>query len=144
MCNVANSAVNEKGILVKNYADKEGVEHIAAKLNVGIPTLEDIIENIIKPGRDPREDLPKPILRSDILTIEDLKIGMKLKGTIRNVVDFGAFVDIGVKQDGLLHISEMANKFVKNPLEIVNVGDIVDIKIKSVDVEKNRIALSMK
>lgn len=144
MCEISSTLINEKGLLVKQFVEKRGVEKIANQLNVGVPTLEDIIQNIVKPGRDPREDMPKPILRSDVLKIEDLEIGMALKGTVRNVVDFGAFVDIGVKQDGLLHISEMANKFVKHPMEIVSVGDIIDIKIKSVDVQKNRIALSMK
>lgn len=144
MCEISNTAINEKGLLVKQFVEKKGIEKIAVRLKVGLPTLEDIVQNIVKPGRDPREDMPKPILRSDVLKIEDLEAGMALKGTVRNVVDFGAFVDIGVKQDGLLHISEMANKFVKNPLEIVSVGDIVDVKIKSVDVPKNRIALSMK
>ena len=144
MCNISNTAINEKGLIVKQFVEKNGTEKIANELNVGVPTLEDIVENIIKPGRDPREDMPKPILRSDVLKIEDLEVGMTLKGTVRNVVDFGAFVDIGVKQDGLLHISEMANKFVKHPQEIVSVGDIVDVTIKSVDVAKSRIALSMK
>jgi protein Tex len=144
MCEISSTAINEKGLLVKQFVEKKGVDKLADQLNIGVPTLEDIIENIVKPGRDPREDMPKPILRSDVLKIEDLESGMTLKGTVRNVIDFGAFVDIGVKQDGLLHISEMANKYVKNPLEIVSVGDIVDVTIKSVDVEKNRIALSMK
>ncbi len=144
MCNISSTAINEKGLLVKQFVEKRGVEKIAMELNIGVPTLEDIVENIVKPGRDPREDMPKPILRSDVLKIEDLEEGMTLKGTVRNVVDFGAFVDIGVKQDGLLHISEMANKFVKHPQEIVSVGDIIDIKIKSVDIKKSRIALSMK
>ncbi|MBK7104482.1 MAG: RNA-binding transcriptional accessory protein [Ignavibacteriae bacterium] len=144
MCEISSTSINEKGLLVKQFAEKKGIGKIADQLNIGTPTLEDIIQNIVKPGRDPREDMPKPILRSDVLKIEDLEIGMTLKGTVRNVVDFGAFVDIGVKQDGLLHISEMANKFVKHPMEIVSVGDIIDIKIKSVDVQKNRIALSMK
>lgn len=144
MCEVSATAINEKGLLVKQFVEKRGIDKIALQLNVGVPTLEDIVENIVKPGRDPREDMPKPILRSDVLKIEDLEAGMPLKGTVRNVVDFGAFVDIGVKQDGLLHISEMANKYVKHPLEIVSVGDIVDVTIKSVDVDKNRIALSMK
>ncbi|MCB9206151.1 MAG: RNA-binding transcriptional accessory protein [Ignavibacteriales bacterium] len=144
MVEISTTAINEKGLLVKQFIEKRGVEKIANLLNIGVPTLEDIIENIVKPGRDPREDMPKPILRSDVLKIEDLEIGMTLKGTVRNVVDFGAFVDIGVKQDGLLHISEMANKFVKNPSEIVSVGDIIEVKIKSVDVQKHRIALSMK
>lgn len=143
MCEISSTSINEKGLLVKQFVEKRGINKIADELNVGIPTLEDIVENIVKPGRDPREDMPKPILRSDVLKIEDLEEGMTLKGTVRNVVDFGAFVDIGVKQDGLLHISAMANKFVKHPQEIVSVGDIVDVTIKSVDVAKNRIALSM-
>ena len=143
MCQISSIAINEKGLLVKQYVEKRGINTIADELNVGIPTLEDIVDNIVKPGRDPREDMPKPILRSDVLKIEDLEEGMTLKGTVRNVVDFGAFVDIGVKQDGLLHISAMANKFVKHPQEIVSVGDIVDVTIKSVDIPKNRIALSM-
>ncbi|MCB0748699.1 MAG: RNA-binding transcriptional accessory protein [Ignavibacteriae bacterium] len=144
MCEISSTAINEKGLLVKQFVDKKNINKIAEELNVGLPTLEDIVENIVKPGRDPREDMPKPILRSDVLKIEDLEVGMTLKGTVRNVVDFGAFVDIGVKQDGLLHISEMANKFIKHPMEIVSVGDIVDVKIKSVDIPKARIALSMK
>jgi len=144
MCDISSTAINEKGLLVKQFVEKSGIEKLADQLNIGVPTLEDIVDNIVKPGRDPREDMPKPILRSDVLKIEDLEIGMTLKGTVRNVVDFGAFIDIGVKQDGLLHISEMANKFVKHPLEIVSVGDIVDVTIKTVDIEKNRIALSMK
>ncbi|MCP5063529.1 MAG: RNA-binding transcriptional accessory protein [Ignavibacteriae bacterium] len=144
LCNVSTTAINENGQLVELYVKNKGIENIAEQLNVGVPTLEDILENLSKPGRDPREEMPKPILRSDVLKIEDLEEGMTLKGTIRNVVDFGAFVDIGVKQDGLLHISEMANKFIKHPQEVVKVGDVVDLKIKSVDVEKNRIALSMK
>ncbi len=144
MCQISTTAINEKGLLVKQFVEKNGLEKIANELNLGVPTLEDIVENIVKPGRDPRENMPKPILRSDVLKIEDLEVGMTLKGTVRNVVDFGAFVDLGVKQDGLLHISEMANKFVKHPQEIVSVGDIVDVTIKSFDVAKSRIALSMK
>ena len=97
-----------------------------------------------KPGRDPREDAIKPILRSDVLSMEDLKEGMILKGTVRNCIDFGVFVDIGVHQDGLVHISELSDKYVKHPLEVVKVGDIVDVRVISVDLEKNRIALSMK
>ena len=107
-------------------------------------TLQDIIKELEKPARDPREDMPKPILRSDILELDDLKPGMILKGTVRNVIDFGAFIDIGVHQDGLVHISEISNKFIKHPLEVVSVGDIVDVKVLSVDVKKKRIQLSMK
>jgi uncharacterized protein len=97
-----------------------------------------------KPGRDPRDDAPPPILRADVLSLEDLKPGMWLKGTVRNVIDFGAFVDIGVKQDGLVHISELADRFVKSPLDVVQVGDVVDVRVLSVDTARGRIGLSMK
>lgn len=117
---------------------------LAEKIGVGLPTLTDILENLQKPGRDPREELAKPILRSDVLKTEDLKIGMQLKGTVRNIVDFGAFVDIGIKQDGMVHVSNMADKFVKNPLDIVKVGDIVDVTVITIDKERGRIGLSMK
>ncbi len=135
--------INKKGNLIDFYVKSKGIEKIAEQVGVGIPTLKDIIDNLKKPGRDPREDLPKPILRSDVLKMEDLKIGMRLKGTIRNIVDFGAFVDIGVKHDGLIHISQMSNRFVKNPFDIINVGDIVEVEILNVDVEKERISLKL-
>jgi transcriptional accessory protein Tex/SPT6 len=111
---------------------------------VGLPTLRDIMDELAKPGRDPREDLPKPIFRNDVLSMEDLKPGMMLTGTVRNVIDFGAFVDIGVKQDGLVHISELSDKYVKNPNDVVAVGDIVEVRVKEVDLVRKRIALSMK
>jgi uncharacterized protein len=104
----------------------------------------DILSNLEKPGRDPRENMPKPIFRSDVLSMEDLREGMILQGTVRNVVDFGVFVDIGVKQDGLIHISQMLNKFVKSPHELVSVGDIITVKVLSVDLERKRISLTMK
>ena len=104
----------------------------------------DIVKELEKPARDPREDMPKPILRSDVLEIKDLTPGMILKGTVRNVIDFGAFVDIGVHQDGLVHISQMSDKFIKHPLEVVSVGDIVEVKVLSVDPKKQRIQLTMK
>lgn len=107
-------------------------------------TLEDIVKELQKPGRDPREDMPKPILRSDVLSMEDLKPGMVLKGTVRNVIDFGAFVDIGVHQDGLVHISEICDRFIRHPLEAVSIGDIVDVQVLSVDFKKQRIQLTMK
>ena len=113
-------------------------------LGIGEITLKDIVKELEKPGRDPREDLPKPILRTDVLEMEDLKPGMKLKGTVRNVIDFGAFVDIGVHQDGLVHISQMADRYIKHPLEVVSVGDVVDVTVLSVDLKKKRIQLSMK
>ncbi len=117
---------------------------LSEQLDIGLPTLNDIIQELGKPGRDPREDMPAPILRTDVLDIKDLKEGMILKGTVRNIVDFGAFVDIGVHQDGLVHISQMSNKFIKHPLEVVSVGDIVEVKVLSVDVNKKRIGLTMK
>ena len=117
---------------------------IAAELEIGEITLRDIVKELEKPARDPREDMPKPILRSDVLEMKDLTPGMILKGTIRNVIDFGAFVDIGVHQDGLVHISQMSDKFIKHPLEVVSVGDIVEVKVMSVDLKKQRIQLTMK
>lgn len=123
---------------------KMPLDKIAGEIGVGVPTLKDILDNLKKPGRDPREELPPPIFKSDVLKIEDLKPGMTLKGTVRNVVDFGAFVDIGVKQDGLVHISEMANRYIKHPLEVVKAGQIVHVRVLEVDIERNRIKLSMK
>lgn len=127
-----------KAIFIKNY------KKTADELGIGEITLHDIIKELGRPGRDPREDMPKPILRSDVLDMKDLKEGMILKGTVRNVIDFGAFVDIGVHQDGLVHISQMSDKYIKHPLEAVSVGDVVDVRVISVDVAKKRIALSMK
>ena len=122
-----------------------GLKNLSEKLNVGEVTLKDIILEIKKPGRDPREeDGMKPILRTDVLKIEDIKEGMTLKGTVRNVVDFGVFVDIGIKNDGLVHKSQMSNKFVKDPMEICSVGDIIDVKVIGIDLEKQRVSLSMK
>ncbi len=120
------------------------VPALANKLNVGVPTLEDILNDLTRPGRDPRAELDPPLLRSDVLKMEDLKAGMKLMGTVRNVVDFGAFVDIGVKQDGLVHISEMAAFRVRDPYEVVSVGDVIEVSILNVDLERGRIALSMR
>ncbi len=119
-------------------------EKLAQELEIGEMTLQDIVKELEKPARDPREDMPKPILRSDILEIKDLKPGMILKGTVRNVIDFGAFVDIGVHQDGLVHLSEICERFIKHPLEAVSVGDIVDVQVLSVDEKKQRIQLTMK
>lgn len=123
---------------VKDY------KKMAAELGIGEITLRDIVKELEKPARDPRDDMPKPILRSDVLEMKDLKEGMVLKGTVRNVIDFGAFVDIGVHQDGLVHISEMTERFIKHPLEVVSVGDIVDVRVIGVDMKKKRISLSMK
>lgn len=130
--------------LLKMDYSKGEIEKISEELDIGIPTLEDIIKELEKPGRDPRDEMPKPILRQDVLKIEDLKKDMVLSGTVRNVVDFGAFVDIGVKEDGLVHISQLSNRFIKHPKEVVKVGDIVKVRIVEVDMERGRIALSMK
>jgi uncharacterized protein len=126
---------------VKNI--KNELSELLAELNIGEPTLNDILDNLEKPGLDPRDEMPKPIFKSDVLKMEDLKEGMTLKGTVRNVVDFGAFVDIGVKQDGLIHISKMAKKFVKNPMDVVSVGDVVDVKVDQIDLKRGRVGLSM-
>lgn len=119
-------------------------EKTAAELGIGVPTLEDIMRELEKPGRDPREDAPAPVLRSDVLSMEDLQEGMVLTGTVRNVIDFGMFVDIGVHQDGLVHISQICDRFIKHPLEAVKLGDVVQVKVLSVDLQKKRIALTMK
>ena len=123
---------------------KYGTKKLAAELEIGEPTLLDIIGELEKPGRDVRDSLPQVILRDDVLGMEDLKEGMLMTGTVRNVIDFGAFVDIGVHQDGLVHISEISDKFIKHPSEVLSVGDIVNVKIKSVDLNKKRIGLTMK
>ena len=153
---VTEKLLKKIGFSKNDILDKEKLEQIKVKLSsvnldkaseeleVGKLTLEDIIRELSKPGRDPREDMPKPILRSDVLKIEDLKEGMVLNGTVRNVIDFGAFIDIGVKHDGLVHISEISDKYIKNPRDIVSVGDIVKVKILNVDLEKQKVALSMK
>ena len=129
---------------IKNSLSKIDVSKTADELQVGILTLKDIIEELSKPGRDPRESMPKPILRSDVLKFDDLQEGMELTGTVRNVIDFGAFVDIGVKHDGLVHISEMADRYIKNPSEVVSVGDIIKVKVIGIDREKQKVKLSMK
>ncbi|MGI6010224.1 MAG: Tex family protein [Ruminococcus sp.] len=128
----------QKQIKIQDYGA------MAEKIGVGEPTLRDMVKELCKPGRDPREDMPKPVLRSDVLEMKDLKEGMILKGTVRNVIDFGAFVDIGVHQDGLVHISQMSDRFIKHPLEVVSVGDVVEVKVLGVDMEKKRISLTMK
>ncbi|MFY9440167.1 MAG: helix-hairpin-helix domain-containing protein, partial [Tepidanaerobacteraceae bacterium] len=127
----------------KNFSESE-IKDMAASLDIGIPTLKDILAELKKPGRDPREELPPPIFRTDVLEISDLKPGMLLMGTVRNVTDFGAFIDIGVHQDGLCHISELSESFVRSPFDLVSVGDTVKVKVLSVDTERNRIALTMK
>ncbi len=129
---------------LRNKLKNVNVEEMSKELNVGEMTLSDIIEELSRPGRDPREDMPKPILRNDVLKLDDLKEGMVLSGTVRNVIDFGAFVDIGVKHDGLVHISEMSDKYIKNPSDVVSVGDIVKVKVIKIDRERQKVALSMK
>lgn len=150
---VANALLKEVGYTKEQLEKREfkdlhtrvgDLSKLAEKLEVGVPTLEDIIKALEKPGRDPREDMPKPILHSEVLELKDLKEGMRLKGTVRNIVDFGAFVDIGVHQDGLVHVSQMSYKFIKHPLEVVKVGDIVEVEVISVDVNRNKIGLTMK
>jgi uncharacterized protein len=121
-----------------------GLDGLAELLDVGQPTLAGILDGLERPGRDPRDELPPPLLRQDVLKMEDLREGMRLKGTVRNVVDFGAFVDIGVKQDGLVHVSKMADRYVRNPFDIVSVGDVVDVTVISVDLDRGRIGLSMR
>ncbi|MCI2775178.1 Tex family protein [Staphylococcus petrasii] len=128
---------------LKQELSNINIENIATKLEIGVPTLEDIIKSLMAPNRDPRDEYETPILKSDVLSIEDLTEGMKLSGTVRNVVDFGAFVDIGVKQDGLVHVSKLSKKFVKNPMDIVSVGDIVDVWILNIDKTKGKVALTM-
>ena len=124
--------------------EKEGADKVAEICGVGVPTLNDIVSELQKPGRDIRDDLPKPVLRSDLLGIEDLQVGMNLTGTVRNVIDFGAFVDIGVHQDGLVHISQICDRYIKHPSEELTVGDVVKVKIIGIDLEKNRISLTIK
>ena len=124
-------------------ANRYGHERLAKEIGVGLPTLNDMLSELAKPGRDPRDELPKPVLRTDVLEMKDLKPGMELTGTVRNVIDFGAFVDIGVHQDGLVHISRMAEKFIRHPSEVVKVGDVVKVWVVSVDEQKKRIALTM-
>lgn len=137
-----------KDVAENNISDMKNkisdIKILSEELEIGVPTLRDIIKELEKPGRDPRDEMPKPILRSDVLSMEDLTEGMILKGTVRNVIDFGIFVDIGVHQDGLVHISEITNRYIKHPLEIVGVGDIIDVKVLEVDINKKRISLSMK
>ena len=131
---------NLKGIAKK----AQDIKKLSKELEVGELTLADIVKELEKPARDPREDMPKPILRNDVLDMKDLTPGMVLKGTVRNVIDFGAFVDIGVHQDGLVHISQICERYIKHPLEAVSVGDIVEVKVLDVDLKKQRIALTMK
>ena len=138
------SDVTARGFALDKAIEETGYERVAQQVGVGVPTLMDIIKELARPGRDPRDELPKPLLSSAVLEIADLKAGMTLYGTVRNVADFGAFVDIGVHQDGLVHVSELADRFVRNPMEVVKVGDVVKVRVLSVDTQRKRISLSMK
>ena len=129
---------------IANRVKAKGTKNLAEALGIGLPTLDDIVKELSKPGRDPRDEMPAPMLRTDVLDINDLKEGMELKGTVRNVIDFGAFVDIGVHQDGLVNISQICDKYIKHPSEVLKVGDVVNVKILSVDPKKNRISLTMR
>ena len=124
--------------------EERGEEALAALLGIGAPTLRDIVAELLRPGRDPRDELPPPLLRTDVMGIEDLKPGMELDGTVRNVIDFGAFVDVGVHQDGLVHISQIADHFIKHPSQAVKVGDVVKVWVLGVDTAKKRISLTMR
>ncbi|MBE6911561.1 MAG: RNA-binding transcriptional accessory protein [Ruminococcaceae bacterium] len=134
----------KEGATLFDKANAEGLDSLAEKLSIGVPTLIDILQELRKPGRDPRDELPPALLREDVLDMKDLKEGMTLQGTVRNVIDFGAFVDIGVHQDGLVHISQISDKFIKHPSEALKVGDIVKVKVLGVDINKKRISLTMK
>lgn len=145
LCNYTESDVINNNLSdILERIEKNGKNQIAEKCGVGVPTLMDIVSELQKPGRDPRDSLPQPVLRSDVVHLEDLKDGMDMIGTVRNVTDFGAFIDIGVHQDGLVHISEISDKFIKHPSEVLTVGDIVNVKVMSVDAKTKRIALSIK
>ena len=144
---VANEMLKKCGVTAADFAKSQiriDVEALAKELGVGVPTLQDIIKELSKPGRDMRDELPAPMLRTDVLDMKDLKEGMVLKGTVRNVIDFGAFIDIGVHQDGLVHISQICDKYIKHPSEVLSVGDVVNVKILGVDLNKKRISLTMK
>ena len=127
----------------KNASAKIHAAGLAKQLGIGELTLTDIVKELEKPSRDPRDEMPMPILRSDVLSMEDLKPDMELKGTVRNVVDFGAFIDIGLKNDGLVHISKMSKQRIKHPLDVLSIGDIVEVNVIDVDLKKNRVSLSM-
>ena len=145
ICGFSDSDVAKGRVVsLKEIAENRGISATAEELGIGVPTLQDIIKELTVPGRDPRDELPPPMLRQEIMSLEDLAVGMKLKGTVRNVIDFGAFVDIGVHQDGLVHISRICDRFIKHPAEVLKVGDIVDVYVIGVDAAKKRISLSIK
>lgn len=145
LCNVSDADVRNGNVTaIQSYVKTVGTSALAQQLGIGEPTLIDITKEIAKPGRDPRDELPAPLLRTDVMGIDDLKVGMELKGTVRNVIDFGAFVDIGVHQDGLVHISQITDKYIKHPSDVLKVGDIITVWVLSVDAAKKRIGLTMK
>lgn len=145
VCKINDNDIRQGNIeLLKTQVESIGTSALAKQLDIGEPTLIDIVSELSKPGRDPRDELPQPLLRTDVMGIDDLKVGMELKGTVRNVIDFGAFVDIGVHQDGLVHISQITNRYIKHPSEVLKVGDIVTVWVIGVDTNKNRISLTMK
>jgi uncharacterized protein len=135
---VRNGGISDIKDKVTNKAE------VAEQLGIGVPTLNDILDELTRPGRDPRDEFPAPVLRTDVMSLEDLKEGMEFTGTVRNVIDFGAFVDIGVHQDGLVHISQISNRYIKHPSDVLKVGDVVKVKVISVDTKKQRISLTMK
>ena len=141
---ITDTDMGDKTKLGALWQDDKSVRRLSEELGIGELTLKDIVKELMKPGRDPREDMPKPVLKSDVLDMEDLKPGMRLKGTVRNVIDFGAFVDIGVHQDGLVHISQITDRYIKHPLDALSIGDVVEVEVLSVDVKKKRISLTMK
>ena len=140
LSDVGTEKLKELPARVKLY----GEEKLAQACEIGVPTMQDIVKELVKPGRDPRDELPAPILRTDVLELKDLKPGVELSGTVRNVIDFGVFVDIGVHQDGLVHISQVCNKYIRHPSEVVSVGDVVKVKVLEVDEKRKRISLTMK
>lgn len=136
--------MQNRPVEVKQTISKLKAEDLAQEFKAGIPTVKDILDALQRPGRDPREDLPRPKLRRDVTHLEDLSEGMILEGTVRNIVDFGAFIDIGVKHDGLVHISQISQKFIKHPMEVLSVGDIVKVRVLSIDKVRERVGLSMR
>jgi len=145
LCDYNMKDIKKTGISeLKEKVEQLGAEQMAQKLGIGVPTLQDIVTELLRPGRDPRDELPAPMLRTDVLDMKDLKAGMELDGTVRNVIDFGAFIDIGVHQDGLVHISQICDKYIKHPSEVLKVGDVVKVRVLSVDLGKKRIALTMR
>lgn len=145
LCSLTDEDIRKGNVSsINTYVKSVGTSALAKELGIGEPTLVDISRELVKPGRDPRDELPAPLLRTDVMGIEDLKVGMELKGTVRNVIDFGAFVDVGVHQDGLVHISQITDKFIKHPGDVLKVGDIVTVWVLSVDVQRKRISLTMK